>query len=230
MVGQIGYTLTCDVSGAEMLNRTLTYQWIRNSGTTWMPVTVGTSLGSLTLPPLTLSHAGPYSCSVTMISTLLNNPESANDTQNVTIQSKSSLLQYNSIILFFHHAVPDPQSVAVTSSRGNVILEGSDVTLNCSIQMNSSVTDSEVSLLMVEAQLIKPSGRILNLSNPTISGTTFTFITEVKSFSDSDIGNYTCSATVRSRPFSSYLTESDELSGRIELGIGEKIICGFFIA
>ena len=75
---------------------------------------------------------------------------------------------------------------------------------------------------MVEAQLIKPSGRILNLPNPVISGTTFTFTTEVKSFSDSDVGNYTCSATVRPGPSSSYLTGTGEQSGKIEIVISEK--------
>ena len=82
--------------------------------------------------------------------------------------------------------------------------------------------DSEISLLMVDAQLIRPNGTMLKLSHPDISGTTFTYSTQVKSFSDSDVGNYTCLATVRPRRSSLYLTESNELSGRIELGIGEK--------
>ena len=88
--------------------------------------------------------------------------------------------------------------------------------------------DSEISLLMVDAQLIRPNGAMLKLSHPDLSGTTFTYSTLVKSFSDSHVGNYTCLATVRPRPSSPYLTESNELSGRIELGIGEKKICGFF--
>ena len=94
--------------------------------------------------------------------------------------------------------------------------------------MNSSVTDSEDLLLTVDAQLIQPNGAMLSLDNPIIPGTIFTFNIKVKSFGISDVGNYTCSATVRPKPSSPYLTESNELSGRIELAIGEKKICGFF--
>ena len=94
--------------------------------------------------------------------------------------------------------------------------------------MNSSVTNSEVLLLTVDAQLIQPNGAMLSLANPIISGAIFTFSTEVSSFGNNDVGNYTCSAAVRPRPSSPYLTESNELSGRIELRISEKKICGFF--
>ncbi len=85
--------------------------------------------------------------------------------------------------------------------------------------------DSEVSLLMVEAQLIRPNGTMINLSQPSISGTTFNFTTRVKSFSDDDAGNYTCSATVRPGQSSPYLTGTGELSGKVELAIGIGEIC-----
>ena len=90
--------------------------------------------------------------------------------------------------------------------------------------MNSSVMDSEVSLLMVDAQLIKPNGKILYLTHPATSGTTFTYNTRVKFFGDNDVGNYICRATVTQGPFSTYLTGIGELSGEIELRheIGEK--------
>ena len=90
MVGQTATTLICDISGAEKLNQTITYQWTRNNGITRTTVIAGTSLSALTLPPLTLSHAGSYSC--TMISALLNNPVTANNNKSVIIQSKSSSL------------------------------------------------------------------------------------------------------------------------------------------
>ena len=118
----------------------------------------------------------------------------------------------------YYYAVPDPQSVTVTSSLGNIILSGSNVTLTCSVQMKSSVTDSEVSLLMVEAQFIKPGGTMLSLANPVISGTTFSYSIEVKDFDDNDFGSYTCSVTVRPRPSSLYLTGTGELSGKIVIG------------
>ena len=86
MVGQTGYTLTCDVSGADNLNLMIVYQWKRNNGTTSEPV--GNNSNTLPLSPLRLSHAGDYSCSIT--STLLNNPGpiSATNRQSVMMQSK----------------------------------------------------------------------------------------------------------------------------------------------
>ena len=224
MVGETATTLICDVSGAERLNQ-ITYQWTRDSGTTW---TSGRISKSFTLSPLQLTHAGSYLCRMTSV--LLNNPVTANNTQRVIIQSEYSFC--NGIPYIFKLSipflVPDPQSVVVTSNIGNIVPSGSNVILNCSVQMNSSVTDSEVLLLTVDAQLIQPNGAMLSLANPIISGTIFTFSTEVNSFGINDVGNYTCSATIRPRPSSPYLTESNELSGRIELRISEKKICGFF--
>ena len=89
MVGETATTLICDVSGAERLNQ-ITYQWTRDSGTTW---TLGRISNSFTLPPLRLTHAGSYSCRMTSV--LLNNPVTANNTQRVIIQSEYSF--YNVI-------------------------------------------------------------------------------------------------------------------------------------
>ena len=83
MVGQTGYTLTCNVSGADNLSPTMI--WFYRNGST--QTQVGNSR-TLPLSPLRLSHAGNYSCNVT--STLLNNPRpvSSRDNQSVVIQSK----------------------------------------------------------------------------------------------------------------------------------------------
>ena len=100
--------------------------------------------------------------------------------------------------------VPDPQSVTVTSSLGTKVPNGSDVTLTCSVQMNQNLLPSELSLLMVTAQLIRPDGSVFNLSTSSLvmSGTTYNFTTEVSSFGDDDVGSYTCTATVGLRPSS----------------------------
>ena len=86
MVGQTSNTLTCDVSGADNLNPTITYQWTRNDGSTQTPV--GTDSNTLTLSPLRLSNAGDYTCTATVSSTLLNN-----DIINSTINSQSVMIQ-----------------------------------------------------------------------------------------------------------------------------------------
>ena len=77
----------------------------------------------------------------------------------VCFRSRSSDLILKSVL-----TVPDPQSVTITSS-GVMIVNGSDVTLICSVQMNSqNILASELSLLMVNASLIKPDGTILDLT------------------------------------------------------------------
>ena len=82
ILGQTGYTLTCEVSGADRLVPTLTYQWTRNNET----VTEGASM-TLTLSPLRLSHAGNYACTVN--SALLNENVSSSGVRTVIIQSES---------------------------------------------------------------------------------------------------------------------------------------------
>ena len=59
------------------------------------------------------------------------------------------------------------------------------------------MTESELSLLMVDAQLFR-DGTPLTLTGPTTTGTRFTFGAEVISFNASYVGNYNCSATVQS--------------------------------
>ena len=88
MVGQAGNTLTCGVNGGEDLYPTIAYQWTRNDGST--QTQVGTNSNTLSFSPLRLSHAGDYTCRVTLGSTLLNNDitVSAGNAQRLMIQSE----------------------------------------------------------------------------------------------------------------------------------------------
>ena len=81
---------------------------------------------------------------------------------------------------------------------------GSDLTLTCSVEMGQNVLPAELSLLMVNASITKPDGTILVLSNPVIEGTAYKLTTQVNSFGGSDVGSYTCNATVK--PKSAFLT------------------------
>ena len=85
MVGQTGNTLICDVSGAERLSPTITYQWTRNG-----EIVPDSNSSTLTLPTVTLSSAGNYSCRATVGSALLTNDfeASAGTPQRVEIQSE----------------------------------------------------------------------------------------------------------------------------------------------
>ena len=93
-----------------------------------------------------------------------------------------------------------------------MVLNGSNVTLTCSVQMDQNVLPSELSLLMVTASLTRPDGSVLDLSDPVISGTTYNFTTQVNSFGDSDVGDYTCTATVRLQVSSPFLTGMGRLA------------------
>ena len=90
--------------------------------------------------------------------------------------------------------------------------------------MNQNLFASELSLLIVNAQLTRPDGSMLEVSNPAISGTVYNFITHVNSFGDIDIGNYTCMATVRPQTTLTYLTGTSELSNTTKITIGIIII------
>ena len=77
--------------------------------------------------------------------------------------------------------------------------------------MNQNVLPSEFSLLIVYASIAKPDGTALILSNPVIEDTAYKFTTQVTSFGDSDVGSYTCNATVTPRPSLNYLTGMGQL-------------------
>ena len=107
---------------------------------------------------------------------------------------------------YYIHAVPDPQSVSLTSDPVSPIINDRDVTLVCTVKMSQEVLDSEIFLLMVDVQVSQPDGTPLILTGPTVTGTTFTYTTQFNSFGRSDSGSYTCNATVRPQPSSTYLT------------------------
>ena len=82
------YPLICRVSGAENLNPTITYQWIKNSGSG--QAQVGVSSSTLSFTPLRLSDAASYVCEVTISSSSFSRDIIAmsGNTYDVRIQSK----------------------------------------------------------------------------------------------------------------------------------------------
>ena len=86
--------------------------------------------------------------------------------------------------------------------------------------MNQNLLPSELSLLIVNASITKPDGAVLILSNPVIKDIAYKFTTQVTSFGDNDVGNYTCNATVRPKSSAIYLTGMGQLlSSPIEVVI-----------
>ena len=93
--------------------------------------------------------------------------------------------------------------------------------MKCTIELGPAVMESEISLLMVDAQLSR-DGVPLTLSSPTLTGTTVSYDATVSSFSETDVGNYTCSATITPRPSSTFLTGMGQLqSSPFEITIGK---------
>ena len=119
--------------------------------------------------------------------------------------------------------VPTPSSLMLTSNSGNLDdvtgVVGSDITLTCTLVLNSAIMGSENALLMVEAQLSR-NGTSLAIASRSITGTTFTYTTQLNSFGRSDSGNYTCTATVRPQPTAVYLTGNEILSSSINIRAG----------
>ena len=122
--------------------------------------------------------------------------------------------------------VVSPSSVSLTSNVvDSVQIVGSDVTLTCTVELNSAILGSEIFLLTVNAQLSK-DGTPLALDGPRVSDTTVTYTAQLNSFQRSDFGNYTCTATVRPQPSSTYLTGTDTLSDTLSIKAGK---CLYFM-
>ena len=75
--------------------------------------------------------------------------------------------------------------------------------MNCTIELDTIILESDLSLLNVSAEISR-NGTILTQTSQSVDGTTFNIGATVNFFSQSDIGNYVCTATVM--PLSSSLT------------------------
>ena len=107
-----------------------------------------------------------------------------------------------------------------SSGTSDIVIVGSDITLTCTLVLNSAIVISDLPLLMVDAELSR-DGNPLTLSGRTMTDTTFTYTTQLNPFGRSDSGNYTCTATVRLQPTSIYLTGNETLSSTIDIKAGK---------
>ena len=62
--------------------------------------------------------------------------------------------------------------------HSSFVIIGSDVTLTCTIELNSAILGFEVPLLMVSAQVSKDEETLLALTGPIVTGSTFTYTTD----------------------------------------------------
>ena len=87
VLGQI-YSLTCDVTGAENLSPSITYQWTKNNGNQ-----IGTN-ENFSFSSLRLSDAGQYTCRATVSSPYLSGDITMTGTHDIRIQSKFGCILY----------------------------------------------------------------------------------------------------------------------------------------
>ena len=128
-----------------------------------------------------------------------------------------------------HTCAVSPSSVILTSNVGDSIqIMGSDVILTYTVELNSTILGSEIFLLIVNAQLTK-DGTPLAVDGPRVSDTIITYTAQLNSFQRSDFGNYTCTATIRPQPSSTYLTGTDTLSDTLTLKAGKYLYCMYFV-
>ena len=108
------------------------------------------------------------------------------------------------LYLIHYYIVPTPSSLLLTSSHSNIVTIGTGITVTCTLMLNSAIVASDISLLMVDAMLSR-DGTPLTLTGPTVTGTTFTYTSQINSFERIDSGNYNCMATIRPKPTQMYI-------------------------
>ena len=214
MLGQ-HHSVTCNIFGVEHNDLiTLTYKWIKENGTAHV---VGTNSKTLNFSPVKTSDAAQYICNV--IIRLNQQSKTLNTTHDLYIQGRSQSVhgwlynQCSHIHLALHrHTVPNPTNVTVESHPASPICPiGSDVTLTCTVKLSSAV-DVPVFL---NIQWTSPDQFVV--SNTLRMFTLHTTVnTTITSFTRSQSGNYTCTATVYSA--SPFHTGNGSLSGIAEIG------------
>ena len=216
------YQLVCSVSGAENLNPTISYRWTNNSGSG--QTQVGTSSNILSFIPLRLSDAASYVCEVTIASNYLTGDIVAVsvNSQDVRIQSEFYIRVTNVFDNACIDTVPTPSSLMLRSNLVTVLF-GSDVTLTCTLGLNSTIAASDLSLLSVDVQLSR-NGSPLTRTDPTVTDTALIYNIGLNSFSITEVGNYTCNATIRPRSNATYLNvNASLLSNELLVTTGEII-------
>ena len=129
-------------------------------------------------------------------------------------------------------SVPIPASVTIISDQANPINAGSTVRVTCTVELSPAVVDSDLSAIVVDTQLSR-DGTPLTVTHLTVADTIFTYTIQLDSYGWNDSGNYTCTATVRPQPHSTFLitTESSESSDTVRVTAGSRDfteMCGLY--
>ena len=204
------YSLTCTVTGVGRLisnNAMVTYLWLKSDA-----VVSGQTMATLSFSPLTFFDAGRYTCWSTVTSSLRSAPITTSMANPVSIRLTCEWYYHatcslsNFMLFTCNNLVPAPTVTLMSDLTGSVVVVGSTVTLTCTVTMNQTVRESDLIILTVDTHLSVLGGESRALTGPRVTGTTFTYTTQLNSFGRSDSGNYICRSTVRPQPeISSYL-------------------------
>ena len=205
VTGQEQYVLSSNISGNEHLDSVNTsYQWTKDGSNN----NIGTNSSVYLIATLQLSSRGVYACKVTLSSNYLNGDyEIISDSFTVIIQSELALLSNIQLLAILHYfitmvsVVPTPSITLSASGNSSSPFRsvGSQVTLNCTVELGPLVMESELSLLTVDTQLSRDGTPMMTPTEPRMTGTTFTYTRRFESFGRMESGNYTCTAIVRLR-------------------------------
>ena len=109
----------------------------------------------------------------------------------------------------------------VTTNPGQIQSAGMRVEVICSVELRPVVSASEASLLTVTAQLSFGGATLTPPTTLDREGATFTLTYAVESFSEGNVGEYACMATVSPQPQTPYITGNGTRTGSAMLSIGE---------
>ena len=110
--------------------------------------------------------------------------------------------------------------MTVTTNPDPITAAGTSVDVICTIEFDPAVVGTNLSLLMVDAQLSR-DGTTLAITGPTMTCTRFTFSSLITSFEMSNVGDYLCTATVSLHSAQTYITGNAIATGKATIAIGK---------
>ena len=111
--------------------------------------------------------------------------------------------------------------MTIATNPSSVTTAGTCVDVICTVEFDPAVVGTNLSLLMVDAQLSR-DGTMMALTGPNIPGTRFIFSSQIMSFEMCNVGDYICTATVSLRSAQTYITGNATATGRVRIDIASK--------
>ena len=111
--------------------------------------------------------------------------------------------------------------MTVTTNPDPITAPGSSVDVIYTIEFDPIVVGTNLSLLMVDAQLSR-DGTMMTLTGPNTPGARFIFSSQITSFEMCNVGDYICTATVSLSSAQIYISGNATATGRATIDIASK--------